>query len=207
MIRGIAFDWGGIFTEGTFDSDAVRNLAGLLSVDEERVADLYYPLMARFETGSIDIDEFVTRFRDQSGLAFDEEAFRSRFLSSGIERSDMYRVLASIPDSYRVAVLSNNVQHLCDRVRNDPRMARVETFLFSNEIEVRKPDPRAYQLLSERLALPPQEIVFIDDSDRNIDACRELGFAGIHLRDFDQFLTELREHVPDFPPILADEPA
>lgn len=207
MIRGIAFDWGGIFTEGTFDSDAVRNLSLLLDMPEERVADVYYPLMAHFEAGSIDIDEFVARFRDQSGSAFDDEAFRSTFLSSGIERSDMYRVLASIPDSYRVAVLSNNVQYLCDRVRNDPRMAKVEAFLFSNEIEVRKPDPRAYELLQQALGLPPGEIVFIDDSLRNIEACRELGFNGIHLRDFDQFLTELREFVPDFPLELADESA
>lgn len=207
MIRGIAFDWGGIFTEGTFDSDAVRNLARLLEVDEERVAEVYYPLMAHFEAGSIDIDEFVARFRDQSGLAFDDGAFRSTFLSSGIERSAMYRVLASIPDSYRIAVLSNNVQHLCDRVRNDPRMARVELFLFSNEIQVRKPDPRAYELLSEGLTLPPQEILFIDDSARNVEACRELDFNGIHLRDLDQFLAALREYVPDFPLELVDEPA
>ena len=196
MIRGVAFDWGGIFTEGTFDSDAVRNLARLCEVSEERIATTYYPLMAHFEAGEFDIEEFVTRFRVESGLPFDEQRFRETFLDSGRERAEMYELLADIPDQYRVAVLSNNVPKLCDKVRDDPRMQRVESFLFSNELGVRKPALEAYRALSEALALPPQQIVFIDDSGANITACRELGFHGIHFQEFGQFLEEFTALVP-----------
>ncbi|MEX2534290.1 MAG: HAD family phosphatase [Trueperaceae bacterium] len=198
MIRAITFDWGGIFTEGTFDADAVTNLAALCTVDEERISRTYYPLMARFETGSLDLDEFITRFEEESGLSFETERFRATFLASGRERGAMYRVLDAIPDHYRVAVLSNNVPVLCDQVRNDPRMARVEKFLFSNELGVRKPAAEAFDALSSALDLPPAEILFIDDSAANIAACRELGFAGIQLDDFEQFRRELERHAPDF---------
>lgn len=199
MIRGIAFDWGGIFTEGTFDSDAVTNLSRLLAVSEERVSEHYFPLMAQFETGAFDLDEFIARFRKESGLSFDTEQFRTTFLGSGRERTAMYRVLASIPDHYGVAVLSNNVPVLCDRVRDDERMQRVDTFLFSNELGIRKPDPRAYAALTEAMELPAPEIVFIDDSADNIRACREFGLNGIHLRDFEGFTRDLAEIVPDVP--------
>ncbi|HEX7003834.1 MAG TPA: HAD family phosphatase [Trueperaceae bacterium] len=200
MIGAIAFDWGGIFTEGTFDSDAVRNLARLCAVPEESVAKTYFPLMAHFEAGEFDMAEFVTRFRKESGLYFDEERFRETFLSSGRERTQMYDLLAGIPDAYRVGMLSNNVPLLCDRVRSDPRMARVETFLFSNELGVRKPDPAAYRKLQEALELPPSQIVFIDDSEVNVSACRRLGFAGIHFRSFDGLLGELNRLAPDICP-------
>lgn len=197
MIRAIAFDWGGIFTEGTFDSDAVHKLAALCSVSEERIATTYFPLMALFEAGEFDIDEFVTRFRKESGLTFDEERFRSVFLESGRDREEMYRLLAGIPRSYRVAILSNNVQALCDRVRDDRRMDRVEKFLFSNELGVRKPAEAAYRALQEALELSPREIVFIDDSEANIEACCRLGFAGIHFQEFGRFTNELARLVPD----------
>jgi HAD superfamily hydrolase (TIGR01509 family) len=203
VIRAIAFDWGGVFTEGTFDADALRNVAALCGVSEERIAETYYPLMELFETGSFGLDEFVARFREESGLSFAPERFRSAFLASGRERSAMYEVLAAIPDRYRVGVLSNNVPVLCDRVRDDERMARVDTFLFSNELGIRKPAAAAFHALSEALALPPREIVFIDDNSDNIAACSELGFAGIHLRDFDQFADELSKTVPDLPPASA----
>jgi HAD superfamily hydrolase (TIGR01509 family) len=199
VIRGIAFDWGGIFTEGTFDADAVANLAVLCGVAEERVAETYYPLMAEFEAGAFGLDEFVARFQEESGLAFDPERFRATFLASGRERSAMYRVLAAIPAQYRVGVLSNNVAVLCDRVRDDERMGRVDHFLFSNELGVRKPVRAAYDALSSALELPPREILFIDDNGENIRACRDLGFQGIHLRDFAGFAEEFAKLVPDAP--------
>ncbi|MEX2542267.1 MAG: HAD-IA family hydrolase [Trueperaceae bacterium] len=201
-IRAIAFDWGGIFTEGTFDSDAIINLAALCEVSEERIAEHYFPLMAELETGAFDVDDFVARFQTESGISFEPERFRSTFLASGRERPAMYRLLAAIPAGYSVAVLSNNVPLLCDRVRDDERMKRVDTFLFSNELGVRKPDPAAYAALAEALGLPPREIVFIDDSADNIRACRDLGFNGIHLRGFSAFLAEFAQVAPDVP--LAD---
>jgi FMN phosphatase YigB (HAD superfamily) len=199
VIRGIAFDWGGIFTEGTFDSDAVTNLAALCGVSEERIAERYYPLMAEFETGAFGLDEFTARFREESGLSLDPERFRETFLGSGRERAAMYRVLAAIPADFSVGMLSNNVPVLCDRVRGDARMGRIDRFLFSNELGVRKPAPAAYQALSRALGLPPEEIVFIDDNADNIRACRDLGFNGIHLIDFDGFVEELASTVPRVP--------
>lgn len=204
MIRAVAFDWGGIFTEGTFDSDAVANLAALLEVAEERLEGVYYPLMAHFEAGEFGLEEFVARFRQESGLTFDEGEFRDTFLASGRDRPRMYEVLNAIPRSYRVAVLSNNVPVLCDRVRSDPRMERVETFLFSNELGVRKPAEAAYRRLREAVDLPAGEVLFIDDSEANIAACRELGFTGIHFRDFEQFGSELSRLVPELAPTGND---
>jgi putative hydrolase of the HAD superfamily len=203
--RGIAFDWGGIFTEGTFDSDAVRNLAELCDASEEQVSETYFPLMAEFESGAFGLDEFAARFRQESGLSFGDQEFRRTFLASGRERPQMYRLLAAIPDRYVVGMLSNNVAELCDRVRDDQRMARVERFLFSNELRLRKPDARAFAALAEALELPPQQIVFIDDSAENIRACRELGFKGIHLRDFTSFSHELARFAPDVTMSGSDE--
>lgn len=199
IIRGIAFDWGGIFTEGTFDEAAVANIARLLTVGEEQVAQTYYPLMAEFEAGAFGLDEFVARFRRESGLSFSAEEFRDTFLSSRRERPQMYRLLAAIPADYRVGILSNNVAGLCDLVRDDPRMARIDDFLFSNELRIRKPDPAAFAALDEALGMAPHEIVFIDDNAENIRACRVLGFQGIQLRDFSSFIQEFARIAPDVP--------
>lgn len=205
MIQAIAFDWGGVFTEGTFDSGAIQDLAALAGVPEERVAETYLPLMAEFETGAFDLDGFHARFVEHSGLELEPEAFRETFLGAVRERKAMFAVLGAIPDGFRVAMLSNNVPVLCDRVRNDPRMERVERFVFSNEIGVRKPDPRAFAALSDAVGAPPDGTVFVDDSPANVEACRGLGFHGLLLDDFDRFLEAWREVLPTVPTGL--EPA
>lgn len=199
-IKAIAFDWGGVFTVGTFDARAVRALAALTGRPEAAVAEAYYPLMEHFEVGAFDLGGFQTRLERALGSSSDEAAFRAAFLDAPLERTAMYDVVARIPDRYGVAMLSNNVPELCDRVRGDPRMARVEHFVFSNEIGARKPDAAAFAALTEALALPPQATVFIDDNADNVAACEALGFRGVLLDTPARFAERWRALLPD----LAD---
>lgn len=201
MIRAIAFDWGGIFTEGTFDSSAVRNLAALAHTTPDEIGATYFPLMEDFEAGAFDFDAFTAKFLERSGLDLDPGAFRKTFLGSVRERTAMFAVLGSIPAEYTVGMLSNNVPVLCDRVRDDARMARIEHFVFSNEIGVRKPDPAAFAALTDALGVPPEATSFIDDNEANIEAANDLGFDGILLDTFPGFVDRWRER---FPELAAD---
>jgi putative hydrolase of the HAD superfamily len=207
-IRAIAFDWGGVFTVGTFDGRAVTALARLFACDETTVAARYYPLMEHFEVGAFDLPGFARRIQDELGVDVDEAALQAAFLGAPQERAAMYDVLAGIPESYTVGMLSNNVATLCDGVRSDPRMARIapERFVFSNEIGRRKPDPAAFAALSEALGVEPAATVFVDDNEANIDACRALGFQGLLLDSAPAFARRWREMVRDLTH-LVDGPA
>ena len=198
-IQAIAFDWGGIFTEGTFDSSAVKNLAALCRVSEKEIAATYFPVMEEFEAGAFDFDGFYKHFTTRSGLTPDEGVFRKTFLGSVREREAMFEVLAGIPSTYRVGVLSNNVPVLCDRVRDDARMSRVEHFVFSNEIGVRKPAKQAFEKLTEALGVPEDATVFVDDNRDNIEACERLGYQGVLLTTFESFARAWRRLLPDLP--------
>jgi FMN phosphatase YigB (HAD superfamily) len=199
MIQAIAFDWGGIFTEGTFDSSAVRNLATLCRTTPEVVGQTYFPLMENFEAGAFDFTSYHQHFVEDSGFDIDEGVFRKTFLGSVRERKEMFEVLNAIPKTYKVGMLSNNVEILCDRVRDDVRFKRVDTFVFSNEIKVRKPDPRSFAELSTALGVSAENTVFIDDNADNIAACEVLGFKAIYLDTFDNFLERWEKVLPDIP--------
>ena len=198
-ITAIAFDWGGIFTENTFDSSAVRNLAARAGVSEAHIAETYFPLMEHFEAGAFDFGTFAERFIRETGIDLGASEFRETFLGAVCEREAMFSVLAGIPEHYTVGMLSNNVEELCDRVRNDPRMVRVEHFVFSNEIKVRKPDPAAFAALTEALGRPPEETVFVDDNVGNIAACEALGYRGLLLTSYGGFATAWKRLLPDVP--------
>jgi putative hydrolase of the HAD superfamily len=156
--------------------------------------------MAEFETGAFDLPTFHRRFSEATGTDLPADRFEEVFLGAVRERTAMFAVLGALPvEDYVVGVLSNNVPVLCDRVRDDPRMQRVQHWVFSNEIAVRKPDPRAYQALTEALGVPPQETVFIDDAVANVEAARALGFRAIHMSDLASFLAGWRALLPDVP--------
>ncbi|MEM5502221.1 HAD family hydrolase [Ahrensia kielensis] len=51
----------------------------------------------------------------------------------------------------------------------------------SGDVKLIKPDPAIYELHVETFDLEPSKTLFIDDSLPNIEACRALGWHGIHL--------------------------
>lgn len=198
-LRAIAFDWGGVFTEGTFDSRAHARLAELHGLSAADVLPRYLELMEGFEVGEFDMPEFHRRFQAAVGRTSTLPAFREAFLGAVRERKAMYDLLAALPEDVPLAMLSNNAPELCDVVRDDPRMRMLRAFVFSNEIGVRKPDERAFAALSSALALPPATTVFIDDNSDNIAACERLGFVGLLLDTVPAFAARWRSLFPDLP--------
>ena len=202
-VEALAFDWGGVFTVGTFDGRAVEALANLLARTQDEVAQVYYPLMERFEVGEFDLSGFQQRLTAGLRASVDADAFREAFLGAPLECRAMYELVAHLPETYAVAMLSNNVPELCDRVRSDPRLTRIEAFVFSNEIGVRKPDAHAFAALSEALGSPPETTVFIDDNARNVEACQDLGFQGMLLDTPAGFAERWRTLLPNLAALVS----
>lgn len=57
-----------------------------------------------------------------------------------------------------------------------------DTRIVSGHVGVAKPNPRIYEILFERVGLPPHALVFIDDSLANVRAAEAAGMAAIHYR-------------------------
>ncbi|MCR5118341.1 MAG: HAD family phosphatase [Lachnospiraceae bacterium] len=60
-----------------------------------------------------------------------------------------------------------------------------------------KPDRRIYELLCNRYGLKPEECVFLDDQQVNIDAARAYGMKGVVFRSYEQAKEELEEILKD----------
>ena len=56
---------------------------------------------------------------------------------------------------------------------------------------MRKPDPEIYALTLERLALPAEACLFLDDIDVNVTTARELGMSAIHFVDTAQAIADI----------------
>lgn len=68
--------------------------------------------------------------------------------------------------------------------------SKIFTVMDINNIT--KDMPEAYEKLSELINVPPEEIVFIDDTLDNISAASKAGLQTILYKDFDQFQDDYR---------------
>ncbi len=65
--------------------------------------------------------------------------------------------------------------------------------VVSGEEKMKKPDPEIFQLLLKRFQLDTREVLFIDDSLRNINAAEELGIRSIHFKNPEQLKKDLEK--------------
>jgi len=66
-----------------------------------------------------------------------------------------------------------------------------DAVVISGEVGLRKPDPAIYALAAQRLELPPDEIVFVDDLSPNVRAAAAAGMVGVQHVDVETTVSEL----------------
>ncbi len=92
----------------------------------------------------------------------------------------------------RLALLTNNVREWEPRWRPMlPVDELFETVVDSAFVGVRKPDPRIYEIVLERLGLPAEACAFLDDMELNVEAAAALGFHAVLFEDTAQAVAAL----------------
>jgi epoxide hydrolase-like predicted phosphatase len=65
--------------------------------------------------------------------------------------------------------------------------------VISHLVGLRKPDPEIYALAAERIGLPAQELVFVDDLPGNLKPARAMGMATVHHTAAAETIAQLEE--------------
>jgi len=80
--------------------------------------------------------------------------------------------------------LSNMSHEVIDGiVAMSPAFGRLKDIVISAETAIMKPDRRIFDQACQRFGLQPAEAFFVDDSARNIEGARALGFHTHHFTD------------------------
>lgn len=177
--RHVAFDWGGVFTVGTFDGRSTLNVAERSGVPVERVRNSYFRHVRNLEVGSWSLPHFWEVLQSETGVSMPYGDFESLYLGSIHDNDPMYATLAALIPQVQVGLLSNNYPVVSDHLRKDPRFARFDALVFSNELGHKKPSPESFAALEGAMGQPARYVAFVDDVQENIDAAERAGFHGL----------------------------
>jgi len=203
VIRAVVSDFGGVLTTPLSSGflriqddvgvprDAFRQ-AMIAATAAEGINPLY-----RLETGHIPEQAFLAALERQLADILGHEVtlhgFGERYLAALDPNEELFAYYQELHErGTRFALLTNNVREWEPHWRAKLPIDDIfETVVDSAFVGVRKPDPEIYGIVLERLRLPAQECVFIDDLERNVEAARELGFATVHFHDTAQAIAAI----------------
>lgn len=114
--------------------------------------------------------------------------------ASVIIDQEMYALIDELKrNKVRVGLLSNIDFRLADLLRNAGYYTPFDPCVLTCDIGVEKPDLKAYTILIEKMALPADKIIFVDDRIENVEAAKKVGIDAIFFESPTQIRKELMQ--------------
>jgi len=111
------------------------------------------------------------------------------------ENETMLSLLDRLRKSYRLACLSTIPKEWLKFKRKKFNLDYYfETIISSGEVGVKKPDPKIYKIIIDKLNLPPEKLLFIDDTEITLPPAQEFGMKTVLFRGQEALEQELAKH-------------
>ncbi len=203
-IKAVIWDFGGVFTTSPFEAFNRFESQRGLPRDLIRTANRTNPdsnAWALFERGEIDGAGFDRKFLEETtALGHPVRGAEVLPLLSGEVRPRMVEALTICKQRFKIGCITNNMIHgngsaMAANPESASRagdiMRHFDAIIESSKAGVRKPDPKIYLMMCERLRVEAHACVYLDDLGINCKAAAQLGMVAIKVVSEHQTLTDL----------------
>jgi FMN phosphatase YigB (HAD superfamily) len=188
-IRAVLFDLGGVLLP--FDRDRrVQAIARRTGADSAAVRTfMASDLHLRLDNGTADEAELAAGFSELARRAVSPyEACELVLCVFQTPNMTLWSLADRLKARFTVGGFSDNPPLVR---RAFPAGATLDPLFLSSELGLTKPSIEAFETVQAQLGLPPDAILFIDDTLANIEQARRMGWDGIVFVSNEQLLTEL----------------
>lgn len=195
---GLLVDFGGVLTSDVFA--AFGGFCDREGLDRDHVRrafredDAARGALVELELGRLDEREFERRLAAAIGLPAEraDGLIGRLWADMGPDREMIEAVARAREQGVRTGLVSNSWGRALEY---EPALMRrlFDAAVISHLVGLRKPDEAIYALALERLGLPAEECVFVDDLPGNLKPARAMGMLTIHHRSAGQTIPELEE--------------
>ncbi|MHB1793995.1 MAG: HAD family hydrolase [Acidobacteriaceae bacterium] len=197
-IRATFWDCGGVLLTNGWDEHARKRVVEHFGLNFDEFERRHYNANDMWERGKIDVQEYLRETVFYTPRAFSEGEFFAKMRDvsqvlypATIEFLGVLRAQGSRDNS--TYMLSNESRELMEyRIPTFGLEGLFDAYLVSAYIGLRKPEAAFFQCALDLSQRRPEECVFIDDREENLEGARKLGIHGIRMTSPEQVIAELR---------------
>ena len=196
-LNTIFFDIGGVLLTDGWGHDSRRAAAAKFGLDWDEYSERHEKVAHAIETNSMSLEKYLDRVIFYRPRSFTREAFRDFIFAQSEPKPGTLEIARRLADSrkYFMATINNEILELnVYRLEHFGLRNYFSAFFSSCFLGIRKPDETIYQTVLQVSQRQPQECIFIDDREVNLECPREMGFATILFREAEQLRQELQQH-------------
>lgn len=180
MIKAVIFDWGGVLIDDVAPG-LITYFANSLGVTEEALNDTYKKCGEEFQKGLISESALWAKVCSELRVQrpYNPSLWRDAFKKVYNPKPEMFSLASDLRHKgYKIGLLSNTEAPTVIFF-HEQGYDMFDVAVFSCAEGTRKPEARIYEIVLERLGAQPNEVVFIDDREENINGARDVGMHTI----------------------------
>jgi len=196
MITTIFFDIGGVLLTDGWGHDSRRAAAEKFGLDWEEYSDRHEKVGHAIETNRMSLEQYLDRTIFYRPREFSREEFRAFIFAQSQPKPESIEIVTQLAGSkkYFLATIHNEILELnVYRLEHFGLRRYFPIFFSSCFLGLRKPDEAIYRLVLQVTQQTPDQCIFIDDREVNLECPRELGMSTILFRDVERLRSELRQ--------------
>lgn len=195
-IEAVIWDYGGVLVR-MVDETPRRELADRLGIRLETLYRLVFETESAHlaSIGEITLAQHwqaigrILKVSDAEMTGIIEQFWTA----DGVDQ-ELVAFIRTLRPQYRIGLLSNAWDNLRHLLYNHWQIADAfDDMVISAEVKLQKPDQRIYRLAVERLDVRPEEAVFVDDLQVNVQGAISAGLQAVQFTSFGEVRQKLAD--------------
>jgi len=196
--RGLILDYGEVLSVKP-TPEQIERMAAIFGISGGHFMKLYERNRREYDRGDLNAERYWFSFADEPGLGLRADQIRllrewDVEMWSNTDPLMIDWLKAVHLSGVRTALLSNMPADMIARVRTSfAWISYFDCMVFSYETRLTKPEPAIYERCIEELGTLPDQTLFVDDRDVNVQAAQNLGIQAIRFESLRQLRAQLEE--------------
>jgi putative hydrolase of the HAD superfamily len=195
-LRAVVFDYGMVLT-GPPEPKAHSELVRITGLTSDRLDHFYWADRHAFDEGKLNGLDYWRKVTGDAGLALDDEAIEALSLWDARMWTTQNDAMLAWQQMLKqrgilTAILSNMGDTVLANMQRELLwLDRFDVQVWSYQLRMAKPDLAIYEYVLQQLGTRPDETLFLDDKQVNIDAANAVGMRAVLFTDVDHLRADL----------------
>ncbi len=195
MVKAIIFDLGGVLVSDVF-TILDKTLAKEAGVTPKDVYSIRRNHWTEYELGKISGVEFMSRVLRALDLSSDPDKILAKTFPLIKADREMIGVVKRLRLSgkFKLGVLSNNSKEWSQYSKDVLGLGKYfDSWIVSCDLGMKKNQKEIYIAASKSLGLAPEECLFIDNKEVNVEGAKSVGMEALHFSGKDKLVKQLKD--------------
>ncbi|NTW15447.1 MAG: HAD-IA family hydrolase [Candidatus Moranbacteria bacterium] len=194
-IKAILLDADGLLIKKQrYFSDILHEQYG---VSAEMVIPFFKTRFRDCQKATADLKEELVPFLKQWKWEGDVESFLEFWFSQSVVDSDVLDVVRDLRErGLKCYLATDQEKYRAEYIEKNLGIGHeLDGFFYSFESGLSKSDPRFFEVILEKLDLSPEEVIFFDDEEENVEVGRSFGIKSVLIDGTEDFRSVAERYV------------